>query len=58
MIRFFLIGNYLLEIEKVKLFLKSKFVTKDLRKLKFLLRIKVLNVDGGLCSTRLKESIF
>ncbi|GKD44991.1 ribonuclease H-like domain-containing protein, partial [Tanacetum coccineum] len=42
-------GNNLSEIEKFKLFLKSKFQIKDLRKLKYFLGIEILNNKDGIC---------
>ncbi|GJV47871.1 ribonuclease H-like domain-containing protein [Tanacetum coccineum] len=42
-------GNSLAEIEKVKQFLKTKFMIKDLGKLKYFLGIKVLDTSKGVC---------
>ena len=44
-------GNNLIEIEKFKTFLKSKFQIKDLGKLKYFLGIEVIDTDKGLCLT-------
>nr|GFA12251.1 ribonuclease H-like domain-containing protein [Tanacetum cinerariifolium] len=41
-------GNALVEIEKFKMFLKSKFKIKDLGKLKYFLGIEVLDNDDGI----------
>ncbi|GJU87918.1 ribonuclease H-like domain-containing protein [Tanacetum coccineum] len=41
-------GNSLTEIEKVKQFLKIKFMIKDLGKLKYFLGIEVLNTPKGI----------
>ncbi|GKC98338.1 ribonuclease H-like domain-containing protein, partial [Tanacetum coccineum] len=42
-------GNSISKIEKFKVYLKSKFMIKDLGKLKYFLRIKVVNTDKGIC---------
>ncbi|GJZ57138.1 ribonuclease H-like domain-containing protein [Tanacetum coccineum] len=47
-------GNDLSEIEKFKLFLKSKFQIKDLGKLKYFLGIKVLDKKDGICLSQRK----
>nr|GEZ46745.1 ribonuclease H-like domain-containing protein [Tanacetum cinerariifolium] len=47
-------GDNLSEIEKFKLFLKSKFQIKDLGKLKYFLRIKVLVNKYGICLSQRK----
>lgn len=49
-----LIGNNLAEINKVKLFLKSHFLIKDLGRLKYFLRIEVIDVKNGVCLTQWK----
>ncbi|GJU91331.1 gag-pol polyprotein, partial [Tanacetum coccineum] len=47
-------GNNLKEITKFKQFLSTKFLTKDLGKLKYFLGIEVLDVDDGICLTQMK----
>ncbi|GJU77958.1 ribonuclease H-like domain-containing protein [Tanacetum coccineum] len=47
-------GNSLAEIEKVKQFLKTKFMIKDLGKLKYFLGIKVLDTPKGICLNQRK----
>ncbi|XP_071728280.1 uncharacterized mitochondrial protein AtMg00810-like [Rutidosis leptorrhynchoides] len=47
-------GNNLCEIEKFKNFLKSKFMIKDLGKLKFFLGIEVLLNKDGICMNQRK----
>nr|GEX10939.1 ribonuclease H-like domain-containing protein [Tanacetum cinerariifolium] len=47
-------GDNLSEIEKFKLFLKSKFQIRDLVKLKYFLRIKVLDNKDGICLSQRK----
>lgn len=47
-------GNDLQEIDEVKTFLKSKFLIKDLGKLKFFLGIEVIDVENGICLTQRK----
>ncbi|GKC91721.1 ribonuclease H-like domain-containing protein, partial [Tanacetum coccineum] len=42
-------GNSFAQIEKVKQFLKTKFMIKDLGKLKYFLGIKVLDTPKGIC---------
>ncbi|GJY79065.1 ribonuclease H-like domain-containing protein [Tanacetum coccineum] len=42
-------GNSVSEIEKFKVFLKSKFMIKDLGKLKYFLGIEVVDTDKGIC---------
>ncbi|GKC04539.1 ribonuclease H-like domain-containing protein [Tanacetum coccineum] len=41
-------GNNISEIEKFKVFLKSKFMIKDLGELKYFLRIEVIDTDKGV----------
>ncbi|GJW54145.1 ribonuclease H-like domain-containing protein [Tanacetum coccineum] len=41
-------GNSIYEIEKFKVFLKSKFMIKDLGKLKYFLGIEVVDIDKGI----------
>ncbi|GJS39240.1 ribonuclease H-like domain-containing protein, partial [Tanacetum coccineum] len=50
-------GNDIKEIENVKEFLKSKFLIKDLGKLKYFLGIEVLETDTRLCLTQRKYCI-
>ncbi|GKC51197.1 ribonuclease H-like domain-containing protein [Tanacetum coccineum] len=47
-------GNNVSEIEKFKVFLKSKFMIKDLGKLKYFLGIKVIDADKGICLNQRK----
>ncbi|GJV52471.1 ribonuclease H-like domain-containing protein [Tanacetum coccineum] len=47
-------GNNVFEIEKFKVFLKSKFMIKDLGKLKYFLGIKVIDTDKGICLNQRK----
>ncbi|GKE11309.1 ribonuclease H-like domain-containing protein [Tanacetum coccineum] len=47
-------GNSISEIEKFKEFFKSKFMIKDLGKLKYFLRIEVVNTDKGICLNQRK----
>ncbi|GKC82028.1 ribonuclease H-like domain-containing protein [Tanacetum coccineum] len=47
-------GNSLTEIEKVKQFLKAKFMIKDLGKLKYFLGIEVLDTPKGICLNQRK----
>ncbi|XP_071728346.1 uncharacterized protein [Rutidosis leptorrhynchoides] len=47
-------GNNLNEIEKFKLFLKSKFQIKDLGRLKYFLGIEILNNEKGICMNQRK----
>ncbi|GKA44526.1 ribonuclease H-like domain-containing protein [Tanacetum coccineum] len=47
-------GSNLSEIEKFKLFLKSKFQIKDLVKLKYFLGIEVLDNKDGICLSQRK----
>ncbi|GJR59853.1 putative RNA-directed DNA polymerase [Tanacetum coccineum] len=42
------------EITKFKQFLSTKFLIKDLGKLKYFLGIEVLDVDDGICLTQMK----
>ncbi|GJX42474.1 ribonuclease H-like domain-containing protein [Tanacetum coccineum] len=47
-------GNNVSEIEKFKVFLKSKFMIKDLGKLKYFLGIEVIDTDKGICLNQRK----
>ncbi|GKB55722.1 ribonuclease H-like domain-containing protein, partial [Tanacetum coccineum] len=47
-------GNNVAEIEKFKVFLKSKFIIKDLGKLKYFLGIEVVDTDKGICLNQRK----
>ncbi|GKB96569.1 ribonuclease H-like domain-containing protein [Tanacetum coccineum] len=47
-------GNSISEIEKFKVYLKSKFMIKDLGKLKYFLGIKVVDTDKGICLNQRK----
>ncbi|GJY31704.1 ribonuclease H-like domain-containing protein [Tanacetum coccineum] len=47
-------GNSITEIEKFKTFLKTKFMIKDLRKLKYFLGIEVIDIDKGICLNQRK----
>ncbi|GJQ95975.1 ribonuclease H-like domain-containing protein [Tanacetum coccineum] len=49
-----IIGNSVYEIDKFKVFLKSKFMIKDLGKLKYFLGIKVIDTDKGICLNQRK----
>ncbi|GJU61238.1 RNA-directed DNA polymerase, eukaryota [Tanacetum coccineum] len=50
-------GNNVDETNKFKRFLGSKFLIKDLGKLKYFLGIKVLDVGNGICLTQKKYCI-
>ncbi|GJW05280.1 ribonuclease H-like domain-containing protein [Tanacetum coccineum] len=47
-------GNSISEIDKFKTFLKSKFMIKDLGKLKYFLGIEVIDTDKGICHNQRK----
>ncbi|GKA43534.1 ribonuclease H-like domain-containing protein, partial [Tanacetum coccineum] len=47
-------GNNVAEIEKFKIFLKSKFMIKDLGKFKYFLGIKVVDTNKGICLNQRK----
>ncbi|GJX83229.1 ribonuclease H-like domain-containing protein [Tanacetum coccineum] len=47
-------GNNVAEIEKFKVFLKSKFMIKDLEKLKYFLGIEVVDTEKGICLNQRK----
>ncbi|GKD88048.1 ribonuclease H-like domain-containing protein, partial [Tanacetum coccineum] len=47
-------GNNVAEIEKFKVFLKSKFMIKDLGKLKYFLGIEVVDTEKGICLNQRK----
>nr|GEY55466.1 ribonuclease H-like domain-containing protein [Tanacetum cinerariifolium] len=46
--------NSIYEIEKFKVYLQSKFMIKDLGKLKYFLGIKVIDIDKGICLNKKK----
>ncbi|GKD61966.1 ribonuclease H-like domain-containing protein, partial [Tanacetum coccineum] len=46
--------NNVSKIEKFKVFLKSKFMIKDLGKLKYFLGIEVVDIDKGICLNQRK----
>ncbi|GKD17079.1 ribonuclease H-like domain-containing protein [Tanacetum coccineum] len=48
-------GNNVSEIEKFKVFLKSKFMIKDSGKLKYFLGIEVIDTDNGICINQRKH---
>nr|GEV25430.1 ribonuclease H-like domain-containing protein [Tanacetum cinerariifolium]GEX75113.1 ribonuclease H-like domain-containing protein [Tanacetum cinerariifolium] len=48
------IRNNIKEIKQVKQFLSTKFLTKDLGKLKYFLEIEVLEYESGVCLTQRK----
>ncbi|GJW94532.1 ribonuclease H-like domain-containing protein [Tanacetum coccineum] len=47
-------GNNVSEIEKFKVFLKSKFMIKDLGKLKYFLGIEIVDTEKGICLNQRK----
>ncbi|GKD94178.1 ribonuclease H-like domain-containing protein [Tanacetum coccineum] len=47
-------GSNILEIEKFKEFLKSRFMIKDLGKFKYFLGIEVVDTDDGICLSQRK----
>ncbi|GJX18366.1 ribonuclease H-like domain-containing protein [Tanacetum coccineum] len=47
-------GNSIFEIEKLKVYLKSKFMIKDLGKVKYFLGIEVVDTDRGICLNQRK----
>ncbi|GKB86910.1 ribonuclease H-like domain-containing protein, partial [Tanacetum coccineum] len=47
-------GNSVSEIEKFKVYLKSKFMIKDLGKLKYFLGIEVVDTEKGICLNQRK----
>ncbi|GJX03207.1 ribonuclease H-like domain-containing protein [Tanacetum coccineum] len=47
-------GNNVAEIKKFKGFLKSKFMIKDLGKLKYFLGIEVVDIEKGICLNQRK----
>ncbi|GKA69544.1 ribonuclease H-like domain-containing protein, partial [Tanacetum coccineum] len=49
-----IIGNNIAKIEKFKVFLKSKFMIKDLGKHKYFLGIEVVDIDKGICLNQRK----
>ncbi|GKD49604.1 ribonuclease H-like domain-containing protein [Tanacetum coccineum] len=49
-----IIGNSVIEIEKFNQFLKTKFMIKDLEKLKYFLGIEVIDTKDGICLNQRK----
>lgn len=49
-----LTGSSISEVDKVKLFLKSQFLIKDLGELKFFLGIEIVETNEGLCLSQRK----
>ncbi|GJS54117.1 ribonuclease H-like domain-containing protein [Tanacetum coccineum] len=49
-----IIGNNVFEIEKFKVYLKSKFMIKDLGKLKYFLGIEIIDTSKGICLNQMK----
>nr|GEY09011.1 ribonuclease H-like domain-containing protein [Tanacetum cinerariifolium] len=47
-------SNNVSEIEKFKVFLKSNFMIKDLRKLKYFLGSKIIDIEKGICLNQRK----
>nr|GEZ51914.1 ribonuclease H-like domain-containing protein [Tanacetum cinerariifolium] len=47
-------GNNVVEVDKFKVFLKSKFMIKDLGKFKYFLGIEVIDTDKGICLNQIK----
>ncbi|GJT34778.1 ribonuclease H-like domain-containing protein [Tanacetum coccineum] len=47
-------GNSVSEIEKFKVYLKSKFMIKDLEKVKYFIGIEVVDTDKGICLNQRK----
>lgn len=52
-----LTGNSEVEIEKVKMFLRSKFKIKDMGMLKFFLGIEVIKTSNGVCLSQRKYTL-
>ncbi|GJV33268.1 ribonuclease H-like domain-containing protein [Tanacetum coccineum] len=52
-----IVGNSVSGIKKFKVFLKSKFMIKDLGKLKYFLGIEVVDTDKGICLNQRKSDI-
>ncbi|GKC16784.1 ribonuclease H-like domain-containing protein [Tanacetum coccineum] len=50
-------GNSVSKIEKFKVFLKSKFMIKDLGKLKYFLGIEVVDTEKGICLNQRKYGL-
>ncbi|GKD14502.1 ribonuclease H-like domain-containing protein, partial [Tanacetum coccineum] len=50
-------GNSVSEIEKFKVYLKSKFMIKDLGKLKYFLGIEVVDTEKGICLNQRKYGL-
>ncbi|GJR46869.1 aminotransferase-like mobile domain-containing protein [Tanacetum coccineum] len=55
-IKYKLDENSIVEIEKFKEFLKTKFMIKDLGKLKYLLGIEVIDNKDGICLNKIAET--
>nr|GEX14695.1 ribonuclease H-like domain-containing protein [Tanacetum cinerariifolium] len=51
-------GNSIYETEKFKVFSKSKFMIKDLGKLKYFLGIEVVDTDKGICLNQRKYVLY
>ncbi|GJS01621.1 ribonuclease H-like domain-containing protein [Tanacetum coccineum] len=51
-------GNNISEIEKFKVYLKSKFMITDLCNIKYFLGIKVINTDKGICLNQRKYVLY
>nr|GEX50798.1 ribonuclease H-like domain-containing protein [Tanacetum cinerariifolium] len=50
-------GNNSSKIEKLKAFLNTKFMIKDLGRLKYFLGIEVIDIENGLCLSQRKYSL-
>ena len=50
-------GNDLVEVNKVKNFLKTNFLIKDLGELKYFLGIEVIKTDDGICLSQRKYCV-
>ncbi|GKD23982.1 ribonuclease H-like domain-containing protein, partial [Tanacetum coccineum] len=49
-----IIGNNVSEIKKFKVYLKSKYMIKDLGKLKYFLGIEIVDTEKGICLNQIK----